>query len=63
MHYRRKLEFLEKSADALFLALESTRLDGMQYAYILQTIINTYEQIRKFRIAERYQKTTFFSDD
>lgn len=58
MDYQKALILFQQSADELTDLLMNTRLDALEYSQVVQTIINIHQEIRRTRIAEKYQTRT-----
>lgn len=52
------IEQLRQHSRYLSQLLSETRMDAMEYAYVLQTIMNVQQEIRSLRIEDRYQNKT-----
>jgi hypothetical protein len=56
--HTRTIERLRQHSSRLSELLSETKLDAMEYATALQTLIQTEQEIRRLRIEDRYSRST-----
>lgn len=56
MDYPKRLEFLYHSTDQLEDLIRRTKLNAIEYAKVMQTLLNTYDEIRRTTLQYKYDR-------